>query len=125
MTQLTKRTLEIEAAHLPPQGDSTVSPSTTDAAASTVTIPPLPPPVLEGATGGSDPQPQPAVSLEQAPAQPMNSTAPKTDSIPANTQVTITPEMFEQFLKAPDTFYHMVGAAAKGNVPQDLPKAPQ
>ena len=126
LTQLTKHTLQSEAANLSPQGASIVLPSSTAAAtASTVTVPSLPPPVLEGATGGSDPQTQPAVSSEQTPAQPTISTAPKSDSIPANTQVTITPEMFEHFLKAPYTFYCMVGAATKGNVPQDSPKAPQ
>ena len=105
LTQLTKRTLESEAAHLSPQGASIVPPSSTTAAASTVTVPSLPPPVLEGATGGSDLQPQPAVSSEQTPAQPMISTAPKSDSIPANTQVTITPEMFEHFLKTLSTVW--------------------
>ena len=125
LTQITKRTLESEAANLPPQGGAkTPSPSTPAANASKVAVPSLPPPVSEGATGGSEPQIQPAGPSQQTPAHVTTSTV-QPDSVPANTQVTITPEMFEHFLRAPDSFYRMVGAASKGKTAQDSPKTPQ
>ena len=125
LTQITRRTLESEAAQPPPQGAANrPSPSTTAVTASHVDVPSLPSPASEGAPGGTEPQIRP-----DGPSQPSSvhatTSAVPSNSVPATTQVTITPEMFEHFLRAPDSFYRMVGDASKGTPGQDSPKAPQ
>ena len=110
-----KRTLDIEAAHQSLKtGSVTPSRPTSESVKLTTAAPPLPPP-------------QPDVVADKGASESgtllsMNSSAPQEESpptIPSNTQITITPEMFALFLQAPETFYCMVGAVAKPNTPQD------
>ena len=89
MTQITRRTLESETAHPPPQGAANrPSPSTTAVTASHVDVPSLPSPVSEGAPGGTEPQIRP-----DGPSQPSSvhatTSALPSNSVPATTQVTI------------------------------------
>ena len=119
LTQITRRTLESEAAQSPPQGATNrLSPSTTATTASHVAVPSPPSPVSEGAPGGTGP-----LIRSDGPSQPSSVRATTSDVpsniVPATMQVTITPEMFEHFLRAPDSFYRMVGAASKGTPGQD------
>ena len=125
LTQITRRTLESEAAQLPPQGAANrLSPSPAAPTASQVAVPPPSSPVSEGAPGGTRPPSRSDGSSQPSSVRATTSEVPS-NTVPATTQVTITPEMFEHFLRAPDSFYRMVGAASKGSPGQDIPKAPQ